>query len=148
MRSTALLLFSTLIAVTGCTGPPTEDAAEGSAPPVAIPVGPLPGPRTPMALPKNPYGQDSVALAEGRRLFVAYNCYGCHGGHAGGGMGPSLRDQDWIYGGSDSQVFNSISEGRGKGMPSWGTKVPQDQIWKLVSYLHSLGTNNEPQPPE
>jgi cytochrome c oxidase cbb3-type subunit 3 len=95
----------------------------------------------------NPYTQDPIALAEGRRLFVWYNCYGCHGGHAGGGMGPSLRDVTWIYGNSDANIFNSIAEGRANGMPAWGTKLPEDQIWKIVAYIKSLRTPLEPQPP-
>jgi cytochrome c oxidase cbb3-type subunit 3 len=150
MRSATLILTAGLIVIaTGCTGPPTEDASEGAAPAVTIPVGPVPGPKVALNMPKNPYGaEDPITLAEGRRLFVSYNCYGCHGGHAGGGMGPSLRDQDWIYGGSDAQVFDSIAEGRAKGMPAWGTKLPADQIWKIDAYIHSLGTNYEPSPPE
>lgn len=136
-----------LVAV-GCGGPPTEEAPEGAAPPIGIPVGPVPGGPIQAKAISNPYGQDPVILADGRRLFVSYNCAGCHGGHAGGGMGPSLRDQDWIYGSSDAQIFNSISEGRGKGMPAWGTKLPEDQIWRLVAYVKSLRTSNEPDPPE
>jgi cytochrome c oxidase cbb3-type subunit 3 len=62
-------------------------------------------------------------------------------------MGPSLRDVDWIYGGSDAAIFSSISEGRSKGMPSWGGHIPDEQIWKLVSYIHSLRTTNEADPP-
>lgn len=62
-------------------------------------------------------------------------------------MGPSLRDPAWLYGDSDAQVFNSIAEGRGKGMPAWGMKVPQDQIWKLAAYVKSLNSSLEPDPP-
>jgi cytochrome c oxidase cbb3-type subunit 3 len=96
----------------------------------------------------NPYAQNQVALQEGRRLFVWYNCAGCHGGHAGGGMGPSLRDQVWIYGDSDAHVFSSIAQGRAHGMPAWGTKLPEEQIWKLVAYVKSLRTPLEPDPPK
>jgi cytochrome c oxidase cbb3-type subunit 3 len=136
-----------LISVLGCGQHQVEAAAAGAAPGVRIPVGPIPGPKEALNLPTNPYVGDTVALLEGRRLFVWYNCYGCHGGHGGGGMGPSLRDQDWIYGSSDAEIFASISEGRGKGMPAWGTKVPEDQIWKLVAYIKSLRTQQEPDPP-
>jgi cytochrome c oxidase cbb3-type subunit 3 len=62
-------------------------------------------------------------------------------------MAPSLRDLDWIYGSSDAQIFNSIAEGRAHGMPAWGTKVPQKQIWELVAYIESLRTPMEPDPP-
>jgi cytochrome c oxidase cbb3-type subunit 3 len=95
----------------------------------------------------NPYAGDAAALAEGRRLFVWFNCAGCHGDHAGGGMGPSLRDSTWIYGNGDRHVFASIAEGRANGMPAWGTKLPREQIWKLVAYIRSLRTPDEPSPP-
>lgn len=149
MRIVMLAALSPILLVcAACTGPPIEDAAQGASPPIGMAVGPVPGVgQQPMGKP-NPYDQQKVALSEGRQLFVNYNCAGCHGGHAGGGMGPSLRNGDWIYGGSDAQVFNSIAEGRGKGMPAWGTKVPEDQIWKLVAYIKSLRTPNEPDPPE
>ena len=82
------------------------------------------------------------------KLFNWYNCSGCHGGHAGGGMGPSLRDKVWLYGDRDDQIFDSIAEGRGQGMPSWGRKIPDEQIWKLVAYIKSMRTPQEPEPPE
>ena len=55
-------------------------------------------------------------------------------------MGPSLRDETWIYGNQDSQIFDSIAQGRSKGMPAWGTKIPEDQIWQLVAYIKSMRT--------
>ena len=62
-------------------------------------------------------------------------------------MGPSLRDSDWIYGSGDIQIFGSIAQGRAHGMPSWNTKLTEDNIWRLVSYITSLRTSNEPDPP-
>ena len=62
-------------------------------------------------------------------------------------MGPSLRDPVWIYGSAPAQIFSSIAEGRGKGMPAWGSKIPQDQIWKLVTYIKTLNTSQEVDPP-
>jgi len=95
----------------------------------------------------NPYANDHAAAVEGRKLFTQYNCAGCHGGRAGGGMGPNLRDSVWIYGGDDTHIFATIVEGRPAGMPAWGGKIPEDQIWKLVAYIHTLATQNEPDPP-
>lgn len=111
------------------------------------PVGPVPGAAENVKYTTDPYLHDPVALQDGRRLFDWYNCSGCHGGHAGGGMGPSLRDPVWLYGNRDDQVFNSIAHGRSKGMPAWGIKIPRDQIWELVTYIKSLGTPEEPDPP-
>ncbi len=146
MRSWIPILIA--LASFGCQRQPSEVAAAGAAPAVETPVGPLPGPAMQTAEKTNPYAQNSVALMEGRRLFVHYNCSGCHGGHAGGGMGPSLRDPVWIYGSSDAHIFDSIAQGRANGMPSWGRMIPQEEIWKIVAYIKSMRTNMEPEPPE
>ncbi len=111
------------------------------------PVGPVPGGVQDTSYPTNRYAHDPVALQDGRRLFNWYNCSGCHGGHAGGGMGPSLRDPVWIYGNRDDQIFNTIVQGRSKGMPAWGSKIPQNQVWELVAYIKSMGSPEEPEPP-
>ncbi len=107
----------------------------------------VPGP--PMQAPseKNPLAGDAQAVNDGRRLFNQYNCSGCHGDHGGGGMGPSLRDSVWIYGSSDGQIFSSIVHGRAHGMPSWGPRIPARQVWSIVSYIRTMGTNSEPDPP-
>ena len=42
-------------------------------------------------------------------------------------------------------MFSSIAEGRAHGMPSWQPRLTADQIWKLVTYIKSLRTRNEPQ---
>jgi cytochrome c oxidase cbb3-type subunit 3 len=130
-----------------CNEQQTHAAASGAPPAIGIPVGPVPGPKLALNLPTNPYVNDQVAITEGRRLFLWYNCAGCHGGHGGGGMAPSLRNPVWKYGSSDAHIFASIAEGRGEGMPAWGTKVPEDQIWKLVAYIKSMRTPQEPDPP-
>jgi cytochrome c oxidase cbb3-type subunit 3 len=36
-------------------------------------------------------------------------------------------------------VFETIYRGRAQGMPAWGNVLTEDQIWKLVSYVRSLG---------
>ncbi|HTU48383.1 MAG TPA: c-type cytochrome [Bryobacteraceae bacterium] len=125
----------------------TSSVASSSASPVPASVGPIPGPPTASHERTNPLNGDPVALQDGRRLFDWYNCSGCHGGHAGGGMGPSLRDPVWLYGDRDDQIFDSIAEGRSKGMPAWGSRIPEHQIWELVAYIKSMGTPQEPDPP-
>ena len=95
---------------------------DAAPPPIVTAVGPIPGPQTSVTAPANPYAGDRTAMGEGRQLFVRFNCSGCHGGRAGGGMGPNLRDVDWIYGNNDAQLFSSIAEGRAHGMPSWQTR--------------------------
>src|SRR5688572_26177487 len=45
----------------------------------------------------NEYEEVAYAVNEGKRLFNLYNCSGCHS-HGGGGMGPPLMDNVWVYG--------------------------------------------------
>ena len=106
-----------------------------------------PGSQPPATPENSPFQQNAYGMSEGKRLFDSFNCSGCHGGRAGGGMGPSLRDVDWLYGNSDAQLFSTIVEGRAHGMPSWQTRLTADQVWKLVSYIKALRTRNEPQAP-
>lgn len=112
------------------------------------PLGPVPGPGRVRPALSNPFAGDESARVSGRKLFVAFNCSGCHGGHAGGGMGPSLRDEDWMYGSEPADLFDSIAEGRAHGMPAWGTLLPPQYIWQLVTYIQSLRTPQEADPPQ
>ena len=141
------LATSAVVATMACGRTPPSGGATAAPPPMLTAVGPVPGPPTADLGPPNPYADDRTATTEGRQLFVRFNCSGCHGGRAGGGMGPSLRDVDWIYGNRDAQLFSSIAEGRAHGMPSWQPRMTSDQIWKLVTYIKALRTRNEPQPP-
>jgi len=142
-----LIAFLAALTIPACKEQPAAAAANSAPPLIGVPVGPVPGPKTPLPSLKNPYENDSVAMAEGLKLFNWYNCSGCHGGHGGGGMGPSLRGGAFSYGDDNAHIFASISEGRGKGMPAWGTKIPEDQIWKLAAYIKSMNTPQEPDPP-
>ena len=88
----------------------------------------------------NPDYGSAYAISEGERLFGWYNCAGCHF-HGGGGIGPPLIKQDWIYGGEPANLFDTIVKGRPNGMPAWGGRIPEYQVWQLVAYIRSL--NNE-----
>jgi cytochrome c oxidase cbb3-type subunit 3 len=144
----SLLVVTIVAAVAACRQSDARQlAAAGATSDSPFLMGPQPGADRAIARPVNPYAGSTSVLADGRRLFNWYNCSGCHGDHAGGGMGPSLRDSLWYYGGDDASIFASITEGRQHGMPAWGAKVPQDQRWKIVTYIKSLRTPNEPDPP-
>jgi mono/diheme cytochrome c family protein len=134
------------LVLVSCGRPPGEMAPSTMPPTLNAAVGPIPGSGS-GPNPANPYASDRGAMAQGRQLFTRFNCAGCHGDHGGGGMGPSLRDVDWLYGSRDSQVFDSIAHGRAHGMPTWGVKLNEDEIWKLVAYIKTLRTRNEVQPP-
>lgn len=87
---------------------------------------------------RNPYAGNKGATQTGAKLFVAYNCVDCHGADGAGAMGPSFQDGRWHFGGSPGAVFESIYQGRPDGMPAWGGRISDDQIWMLAAYVQSL----------
>jgi cytochrome c oxidase cbb3-type subunit III len=90
----------------------------------------------------NPYEGNKGAIAMGAKLFITYNCIDCHGADGSGAMGPSLADGRWHFGGSPGEVFESIYEGRPDGMPQWGGRITNDQIWMLTAYVRSLASKD------
>ena len=90
----------------------------------------------------NPYEGDKKAIATGAKLFIDYNCIDCHGADGSGAMGPAFSDGRWHFGGTPGEVFESIYEGRPDGMPQWGGRITNDQIWMLTSYVRSLASHD------
>jgi len=60
-----------------------------------------------------------------------------------GGVAPRTEaranplEGDTRYGGDDGTVFESIFQGRPKGMPAYGGILSDTTIWQLVTYLRS-----------
>lgn len=80
---------------------------------------------------------NAYAMSQGKQLFTQMNCVGCHS-HGGGGMGPPLMDDVWIYGSDPAQIFSTIVQGRPNGMPAFRGKLTNSQVWQLVAYVRSL----------
>jgi cytochrome c oxidase cbb3-type subunit 3 len=87
---------------------------------------------------KGPYDDNAYAVSEGKRLFDQMNCSGCHS-HGGGGIGPALTDDDWIYGSEPQNIFATITEGRPNGMPAFRGRLTNNEVWELVAYVRALG---------
>jgi mono/diheme cytochrome c family protein len=86
--------------------------------------------------PKNPFGLDPAAAAEGKNLYDTQGCMACHGNNARGAVGPDLTDDEWLRAPSDEMIFNVIRNGRsGTLMSPFKDAMSDEQIWKLVSYL-------------
>jgi cytochrome c oxidase cbb3-type subunit III len=83
------------------------------------------------------YQESAYAVSEGQQLYEQYNCVGCHA-HGGGGIGPALMDNDWIYGSEPGNIFATIMQGRPNGMPSFRNRVPEYQAWEIVAYVRSM----------
>ena len=117
---------------------PFQDVSAASARTQRPILSPLsPGGERPPEPSLSPFQQNAWGIAEGKRLFDAYNCSGCHA-HGGGGMGPALMDEKWIYGDRPANIFETIVEGRPNGMPSYRSKIPDSQVWQLVAYVQSM----------
>jgi cytochrome c oxidase cbb3-type subunit III len=96
-----------------------------------------PGATTPPPGSISPYQENAWGQSEGKRLFTAYNCSGCHA-NGGGGIGPALMDDEWIYGFEPANIYYTIVEGRPNGMPSFRNKIPEFQVWQLVAFVQSM----------
>jgi cytochrome c oxidase cbb3-type subunit 3 len=86
---------------------------------------------------KGLYDENAWAVSQGQQLYEWFNCVGCHS-HGGGGMGPPLMDDKWIYGSQPENIFQTIQEGRPNGMPSFRGKLNEQQVWQLVAYVRSM----------
>jgi cytochrome c oxidase cbb3-type subunit III len=91
----------------------------------------------------NPYAD---AADEGERFYIAFNCAGCHGARGGGGIGPPLARESFIYGNDPQNIFQTIVQGRPYGMPAYGGKAPDEVIWKIAAYVRHLSAPGSPEP--
>ena len=87
---------------------------------------------------------------EGRDLFAS-TCARCHGANGAGGLpvfdgGPSPRnfhDHAFQSERTDEQLKLTIVNGKGTGMPSFGTIFDEQQLRSLVAHVRSLDRENE-----
>jgi cytochrome c oxidase cbb3-type subunit 3 len=87
---------------------------------------------------QNPLANDPDAVQRGMKDFDVFNCSGCHAANAGGGMGPSLSNDLWIYRSSPANIYLTIVQGRSAGMPAFGAMLPDRTVWELVAYIQSI----------
>lgn len=86
----------------------------------------------------NPYKGSAHEVTEGAKLY-AEHCAGCHGDKAEGGIAPPLAGvEQYIYGGTDADLFVSVMEGRGGGMPPFKATLGEKKTWEVLAYVDSL----------
>lgn len=104
----------------------------------------------------DPYTGNAEAIAQGQALFGSKSCSGCHGAGGGGGMGPPVINDVWIYGSDDKTLFDLIKLGsvafRARGherkgreavvgdMPAMAAVASDDEIWKMIAFMRSRAT--------
>lgn len=88
----------------------------------------------------NPYDGEADAIAAGKALYDEH-CQACHKPDGTGGMGPSLVDEVFINkrANTDVGVFEIVHSGSSGAMRSFSIRgVTQDQILKMIAYIHTL----------
>jgi mono/diheme cytochrome c family protein len=108
---------------------------------------------------KNPHTDAKSVAQEGQKIYMAAGCNGCHGGTGGGGMGPPLTNQVWVYGSDDDTLFRLVALGSDglqkqgytrKGsenvvgpMPPQGTIVKSDDdLWKIIAWIRTINPSS------
>jgi len=143
MRQGSVLLASLtlVLAAAGCereSRPFQTLQAALTEKPVLSPL--APGGGTPPQSDTSPFQENAWGISEGKRLYNAYNCVGCHA-NGGGAIGPPLMDDEWIYGSRAANIFETIVEGRPNGMPAFGGKIADAQVWQIVAYVQAMSGN-------
>jgi mono/diheme cytochrome c family protein len=136
---TGVLIFS----IFGCASSQKVDPADEStiSPNLEVPVE--------FEQYRNQYTGDPGAVSEGEEIYIE-RCESCHG-EDGLGEGPMAKSLDPKPGSlvdgdlSDQYLFWRISEGGmmepfNSVMPAWKTILTEDQIGKVIAYIHSLKT--------
>lgn len=80
---------------------------------------------------------DAKDLSAGKGIFEA-NCSSCHLNNGAGEIGPNLTDKYWIYGYDIKEIFGTVKNGTGKGMPEHNSKLNPVQIQQVSSYVLSM----------
>ena len=88
---------------------------------------------------RNPFTGNAEAIAQGRTIWMQSGCNGCHG-MGGGGMGPSVMDDNWKFGGDDETLFKVIKGTYpGQTMPAvFGAVLTEEQVWKIIAWIRSI----------
>jgi cytochrome c oxidase cbb3-type subunit 3 len=137
LAQTALTTLALLGAACDREARPFQSAPPSAMRPEMVPQTPLQvGPKRASAQ-QSPYQKNAWGLGEGKRYFTQYNCSGCHA-NGGGGIGPALMDDEWIYGYEPDLIYETIVQGRPNGMPAFGGRIPDNQVWQLVAYVLSM----------
>ena len=79
-------------------------------------------------------GEDVIDGAFYFRLM----CWNCHAGRTRGGQAPDLFKPQWLYGWTDSGIYQTVFEGRsGTEMQKFGDKLSNEAIEMIVDYLRT-----------
>jgi mono/diheme cytochrome c family protein len=93
---------------------------------------------------KSPIPFTKESIARGRTLYIR-DCTECHGADGKSQVDVVANATDltdpklWTSGTSEGEIFRSIRDGAGDGMPPFVTKIDKEEdIWHLVNYIRGL----------
>ena len=132
-----IFVFTCLMLLSACGAGTSDASSERPAPPAEY------------AELKNPLEGDDTAMSAGKETYNI-NCASCHGdtGLGDGPIGSSLNPEPGNLAEaqkkmSDGYIYWRIADGGilepfNSAMPSWKGVMSEDQIWEVVSYIHSF----------
>jgi cytochrome c oxidase cbb3-type subunit 3 len=90
------------------------------------------------------WSQNSNIISEGEEIYKLH-CIICHGADLGGGIGRSLTDAQWIYGGKPMDLFKLVLEGspkdtkgfNGQKMQAWKDTLGSENVAKVTAFIIS-----------
>jgi cytochrome c oxidase cbb3-type subunit 3 len=83
------------------------------------------------------FSMTDAAIEAGAPIYTQ-NCAPCHAAGLEGLIGPSFIDDEWIHGGTATDVLRTIREGvLDKGMVAWGGILSPEQINDVAAYVLS-----------
>lgn len=98
----------------------------------------------PAEMSKNTVAYSDEAVREGRKTYLRL-CQYCHGQDGRAQANPDFdapnlrRPQEWRNGVSDERLFLSIRDGVGHEMPPFRAQLKDEEIWRIVHFLRSIG---------
>jgi len=96
------------------------------------------------------WSENPNIISEGEALYKV-NCRVCHGAELNGGIGRSLIDEKWTYGGEPMDLFNLALNGspkdapgfKGQKMQAWKETIGAKNIAKIIAFIISKNPNIE-----
>lgn len=88
---------------------------------------------------------DIQAVERGEQLFQI-NCAVCHGQQGQGNQtlgAANLTDDDWLYSGSVSGIFNTLRSGRQGVMPAWKERFSESELRLILIWIEALPNLNK-----
>jgi mono/diheme cytochrome c family protein len=99
---------------------------------------------------KNPVPPSPESIAAGKQKYTEFGCNTCHGANGEGGMSPSITedqglpappdliDDEWLHGGSDGELFKTITNGVPPFiMGPYKGRLSDTEIWSIINFLRS-----------